>query len=349
MTFRTSIVLLLLFLAAVPVAQAQETVDLSGIKTYLIDNATALNTHAETLAATSAEYFALAEATNFDYSALWAANRVSVASALLAARDAWLVASPLYEQIEGVVAGVPSLSEFDVILDAGASGLEDPQGGVPFDLTLADGRVLERPGNLFGVLESTLWGTRLDYSSGIRADLNLNADTDFGELLPDANVLLAAATTMAQYTNELLSAAQDWQPTQEDAFTALVVMVPTMSEYFASWRDSRFVSGAASSQVDFVVISRLADIDDILGGLIVIHENVSPIVTGVDADQDAQIRQSLLDLQAYVVDLYAQEQAGRVFTPEEADLFGTEAQNRAQAIVGQITQVAALLNITLPE
>ncbi|MBC7810509.1 MAG: EfeM/EfeO family lipoprotein, partial [Burkholderiales bacterium] len=46
---------------------------------------------------------------------------------------------------------------------------------------------------------------------------------------------------------------------------------------------------------------------------------------------------------------YAEERAGRVFTAEEADIFGSEAQGRAQAITGQIAQVAALLDITLPE
>lgn len=332
----------------VPIS-AQENNDLSGIKTYLMDNAIALDDYTARIEAAAADYFALAEAVEFDYRALWAENRADVSNALVDARDAWLIASPLYEQIEGVVAGVPSLSEYDVILDAGASGAEDPEGGVPFDLNLADGRVLERPGNLFGVLESTLWGTREDYSTGIEADLNLNSDIDFGEVLPDAHVLLAAARTMKGYTADLVTDGQAWEPTEQDAFTALVVMVPTMSEYFAAWRDSRFVAGDASTQSDFVVISRLADIEDILGGLIVIYDNVGPIATSADAAQATLIEERLLDLQGYVADLYAQEQAGRVFTPEEADLFGTEAQDRAQAIVGQITQVAALLNIEIAE
>jgi hypothetical protein len=149
--------------------------------------------------------------------------------------------------------------------------------------------------------------------------------------------------------DELAAASNAWEPTTEDAFTALVVMVPTMSEYFAAWRDSRFVMGDASTQSDFVVISRLADIEDILGGLVVVYDSVSPLVTGADAAQDSQIRDGLLDLQNYVSDLYTQEQGGRVFSPEEADLFGSEAQGRAQAITGQIAQVAALLNIALPE
>jgi hypothetical protein len=341
--------LLILFAVMSLPVFAQDSANLDAIKTYLLGNVTELQANAARLEQAALQYYALAEGAGFDYTALWTNNRLAVTTSLLEARDAWLLASPLYEQVEGVVAGVPSLSEFDVILDAGASGAEDPEGGVPFDLNLRDGRVLERPGNLFGVLESTLWGTRADYSSGVAADLNLNSAHEFGELLPDAYVLLAAAESMNSYVAELLAASEAWQPTVEDAFTALVVMVPTMSEYFGSWRDSRFVMGDASTQVDFVVISRLSDIADILSGLLVIYESVSPLVASVDSAQDAQLRQDLLDLQAYVADLYAQEQAGRVFTPEEADLFGSEAQDRAQAITGQIAQVAALLNITLPD
>ena len=112
---------------------------------------------------------------------------------------------------------------------------------------------------------------------------------------------------------------------------------------------SRFVAGDEATRTDFAVISRLADIQDILGGLLVVYDSVSPLVAGVDPAQDGQIGQGLADLRAYVSDLYTQEQDGRVFMPEEADLFGSEAQARAQAITGQITQAAALLNIPLPE
>jgi len=98
-----------------------------------------------------------------------------------------------------------------------------------------------------------------------------------------------------------------------------------------------------------VVISRLSDIKDILSGLIVVYDSVSPQVVAVDAAQDEQIKRGLSDLREYVLALYAQELAGKRFTAEDADLYGTEAQSRAQAITGQIAQVAALLNITLPE
>ena len=100
-------------------------------------------------------------------------------------------ASPLYEQMEGIVAGTPSLVQYDVILDAGTSALESAEDAVPFDLTLPDGRVLPKPGNLFGVSESTLWGTYPEYSvPNLPADFDGDGKPGFGESLPDAKAHL---------------------------------------------------------------------------------------------------------------------------------------------------------------
>lgn len=72
-----------------------------------------------------------------------------MAKALDDAKKSWIAASPLYEQMEGIVAGVPDLADYDVILDAGTSAAEGGDNIVPFDLKLPDGRVLVKPGNLF--------------------------------------------------------------------------------------------------------------------------------------------------------------------------------------------------------
>jgi hypothetical protein len=329
-------------------AQSEE-LDLTPISTYLLEKLDTLKENTALLLEAAIAYYDLAEAADFDYEALWADEQAAVSEAVLAAKDAWIIASPSYEQVEGVVAGVPVLSEYDVILDAGASGEEDPEGGVPFDLTLRDGRVLERPGNLFGLLEGTLWATREEFTTGIAADLDGDGELEFGEALPEANALLAMAEALDSYTEDLVTAATEWEPNLTDAFTALVVMTPTMSEYFGSWKESRFVMGDESEQSDFVVISRLSDIQDILSGLIVVYDTVSPTVEEADAALHEQIDTGLADLLEYVADIYTQEQDGRVFTPEEADFFGTEAQDRAMTIAGQVTQAAALLDITLPE
>jgi hypothetical protein len=326
---------------------AQEAADLDAIKDYLLEKTAELQDSTATLVELAQQYYDLAEAADFDYEAL--AENPEAAQLLLAAREAWILASPQYEQMEGIVAGVPSLAEYDVIIDAGASGEEDPEEGVNFDLTLLDGRVLERPGNLMGVTEATLWGTHEDYSSNVWVDLDENGEQDFAELLPDAIVLLAGIETLNQYANELAESAEAWEPAESDAFTALVVMVPTMSEYFGSWKESRFVAGDDATRTDFVAISRLSDIQDILSGLQIVYDGVSPRVAEAGAEYEPQIREGLDDLYNYVADLYAQEQEGRVFTAEEADLFGSEAQDRAQEITGQIAQVAALLGIELAE
>jgi hypothetical protein len=333
---------------AVPAAAAQT--DLSGIKTYLLGKTGELKAATAELKAISDRYYDLAKAANFDYTALAKDKPAEVAKTIAEARAAWTKASPLYEGMEGIVAGTPSLAQFDVDMDAGASAAEDPESAVSFDLTLPDGKTLPKPGNLFGVTESTLWAT---FEAFRVKDVTLDIDGDgavgFGDALPDANVLKGGVDELAAQATKLNDAAAAWQPTESDAFTALVVMVPTMSEYFDSWKNSRFVAGDKSEQRDFVAISRLADIQGILGGLQIVHQNVSPLIQGVDKSQDAQIGKGLGDLKAFVADVYTQEQDGKRFSAEEADLLGAEAQNRATAITGQISQVAAKLNIKIEQ
>lgn len=334
--------------AAAEAATETEEVDLSGVKSYLIDQATALKESAATLKSHADAYYELADTAGFEYAMLWQEQADAIVAEVEAARAAWMEASPLYEQMEGIVAGTPTLASYDVILDAGASGEDDPENAVPFDLTLPDGRVLPKPGNLFGVLESTLWSTFDAYTvADVEADWNQDGTLEFGESLPDANVLKGGADAMDSYAGDLLASAEAWEPTTADAFTALVVMVPTMNEYFGSWRDSRFVLGEESTQRDFVAISRLSDIQDILGGLEIVYAELLPLVESVDADQAAQIGADLSGLRAFVADIYAQEQGGKQFTPEEADLLGAEAQDRASSITGRISQIAAQLGIEI--
>ena len=96
-------------------------------------------------------------------------------------------------------------------------------------------------------------------------------------------------------------------------------------------------------------VSRLSDIRDILGGLDVIYGGVEPLVATVDEGQSSQTGQELDDLIAFIGTSTTQEQAGDTFTPEEADTLGTEAQERATAIAGQVSQAAAELGIPIEQ
>ena len=328
-----------------PVSTAPQA-DLGELKKYLGTKTAALQTHATELQTAAASYYSRAEAANFDYNAL--ADDAAAREALNNARAAFLQANPAYETMEGIVGGVPSLAQFDVDLDAGSSAAEDPASAVAFDVTLPNGDVLKQPGNFFFLLESALWGTKPEWARG-EIDLDNNGTVEFGEVLPDAVVLTGLADGFAAQTNDLQAAGAAWEPTLSDAFTALVVMTPTMDELFGAWKDSRNVSGDSAASQQFVATSRLQDIVDILSGLQVIYDSVEPLATEADAAQSQLVGSSLNNLHTFVDDLRQQEAGGTRFTPEQAAVLGSEAQDQATAIAGQVSQIASKLDVEIAE
>ncbi len=325
--------------------------EFSGVKHYLEEHTESLVSFTNESHELAERYYELAEAEDFDLDRLQAQRADEVRPLLEQMKALWIAGNPYYEQVEGIVAGTPSLAEYDVILDAGSSAAEDPATAVPFDLTLPDGTVLEQPGNLYNLTEGALWGTLPDElrRPGKPTDLDGDGAVSFGETLPDPGLLLAASETFAQYAKELDAAGKAWEPSASDAFTAIVVMVPTMTEYFGQWKVSRFVAGDAASSKAFNVVSRLSDIRDILGGLEVIYRGVRPAVARVDDQTAAQTARELADLRAFIGDLHKREQAGKRFRPAQADTLGNEAQQRATAIAGQVSQSAARLDVEIEQ
>lgn len=323
--------------------------DLTGVKTYLTLHTVKLAGFTAGFRSLAEDYDELAAGVAYDHARLLSDHRAEIAPLLAKAKKLWTEGNPYYERVEGIVAGTPSLAEYDIILDAGSSKAEDPESAVPFDLELADGRVLEQPGNLFNLTEGLLWGTRQELTVRAKADLDADGEIAFGEALPDARVFTAAADAFDRYARELDTDAKAWQPTPSDAFTALVVMVPTMSEYFGQWKESRFVRGDAATGDSFNVVSRLSDISDIVSGLEVVYDGVEPAIAEVDAAAATQTRAELAGLAAFITDLRAQESSGRRFTPAQADRLGADAQERGSAVAGQVTQHAAQLGVEIQQ
>lgn len=324
--------------------------DLAAVKAFALEHAKALVAAAEELDTIAGRYFTLASGAGFDYEAALQANEQELPGLLLAAKDAWVAASTAYETDEGIVAGVPSLAEYDVWLDAGPTGEEAPDEARDWQLELADGTVLDKPGNIFHhLLEPAIWGTNEEFVA-LPADINGDGETDPDEVYPEANRFAAAAGALQEASTELLTAIEAWEPTLDDVFTALVVMIPTMNEYFEQWKLSVFVAGQEDAEVEsFIALSRLFDILGILTGLDFTYDSVGPLVIEQDTDLDAQIQAGFEELLTYVQDLYDQEQAGTTFTAEEADLFGSEAQDQATALSGQVAQAAALVGAEIAE
>ena len=334
-------------------SDAMVTVDLGAVKAYALENAGQMQAATSALADVAQDYHDRVEQARQDdpdvdpYAHLWAENQAEIQELVVQARDLWLEASTYYELDEGIVAGVPSLAYYDVWIDAGPPAAEAPDDALDWQLELPDGRVLDSPGNFFhNLLEPTLWGTNPDFT-GLPVDMDGDGVISVGEALPEAAILLGATQGLNAATIEMQSAINAWEPTLEDVLTALVTMIPTMNEYFEQWKESVFVTGSDSEQESFIAVSRLLDIKGILAGLSFTYDNIAPLVADSDTQLDQQIRTDFDTLIIYVDDLFTQEQEGVQFSPEEADLFGTEAQNLATALAALVAQAASDLNVSL--
>lgn len=328
---------------------AAGSADLGAIKDYLLAHTERLTRDVTAIQRDAEAYHALAEKAGFDYARLLAGDRQQVRALVRRMQDGFRKANPAYEEMEGVVAGVPELADFDVIIDAG-SDASDPENAVPFSIRTPAGRTFKQPGNFNYLIETSVFGTEQAFQAeGVRPDLDGDGTVEFGEALPDADFLVAAARDFTKNARALDAAAKQWTPTLADAFNAVVVMTPTMSEYFEAWKSSRAVAGAKATEKAFVAASRLQDIADILGGIVLIYDTIDPTVARVDGAQAAQIGKDLRSLHGFATDLQRREAAGRRFTAQDADTLGSEAQDRAEAIAGQVSQAAGRLRIELAE
>jgi len=330
-------------------ATAAGAADLAPVKSYLTDHAADLEAQIGLLKENADEYYRLAESVDFDYQRLLKEHGEEVAQILGDSKDVFVVANPAYEQMEGIVAGVPRLAHYDVDIDAG-SDASTPEDAVSFSLTTPDGRTLKQPGNLFFLTETALYGTNPDLlAKGVEGDVDGSGEVEFGEGLPDADVYKATLEEFDRQAQSLNEDAQEFEPTPSDALTSIVIMTPTMSEYFEAWKNSRFIAGEGAEELGFVATSRLSDIADILGGILVTYKGMEPMIAGENAQQAKQTQKELESLVAFASDLRDREQEGEKFTAKQADALGAQAQSQAEAIAGQVTQAAKQLEIELQE
>ncbi len=128
----------------------------------------------------------------------------------------------------------------------------------------------------------------------------------------------------------------------------MVVMTPTMSEYFEAWKNSRFVAGDKAKEKAFVAASRLQDIADILGGLDLVYDNIEDQIETVDEQQAEQTGDSLDGLIEFAEKLREEEAGGQASSPARRPT-PSAARPRAarRRSPAQISQAAGQLNIKL--
>ena len=173
----------------------EASTDLSAIKTYLLDHTQRLSRDVATMKDNAQQYHDLAEQSGFDTKKLLADHQPEVAKLLGDAKKTYVDANPAYEEMEGVVAGVPTLADYDVIIDAGGDA-SDPETAVPFSIKTEDGKTFKQPGNLFFLVESALYGTESKWSA--KGDVDGDGKVAFGEALPEPRFYLAAHVRVRQ-------------------------------------------------------------------------------------------------------------------------------------------------------
>jgi hypothetical protein len=329
-------------------AEASAT-QLEPVKGYLTDHSAELAKQVEALKQDADDYYALAESVDFDYRRLLDEHQPEVEEILNRSKESFVIANPAYEQMEGIVAGVPRLAHYDVDIDAG-SDASTPEDAVSFTLTTPSGKELKQPGNLFFLTETALYGTNPDVlAKGVKNDVDGDGKVEFSEGLPDADTYKATLDEFEEQAKSLDADAKAFEPTPSDALTAIVIMTPTMSEYFEAWKNSRFIAGDDATEEGFVAASRLQDIADILGGILVTYDGIEPMIAAENPQQAKQTRKELEELVDFASDLRDREADGEKFTAKQADALGAQAQAQAEAIAGQVTQAAKQLDIELQE
>src|SRR5262245_57121438 len=101
--------------AATTTGEMESMADLSGVKDYLLDHTGQLTGFTAQFKTDAQAYHDMAEASGFDYEQLWADNAAELTPLLEGMKNDWVEGNPYYERMEGVVAGTPSLAEYDVI------------------------------------------------------------------------------------------------------------------------------------------------------------------------------------------------------------------------------------------
>ena len=314
-----------------------------GVKAYLLTVARDVKAAADDLKRHADAYAVLIAEHNGNYAAAAKAEPKKMAELVLALREDYKrVDSFGYEYIEGIVAGVPSLADYDVELDAGlpAKGAGPDDDIAPVKIT-AGKLTLDREGSLNNFLiEPTVFGTNPRFAG---ASVTLKElDPQKPVRVPNAELIVALADYAVDGYARMLASAEAWQPTDKDCFEALAAMTPTLADYFEDWKESK-VSGSASGG-RFVAVSRVSDMRGIMASTRLIWQGLAEQVEPADAALAGTVSRGYDQILAFIDTVEAREHKGKL-TAEQIDALGSQAKEKADKLTAQVTEAAALMKI----
>lgn len=314
-------------------ADTNTATNAQSVKNYLIKTVESMKTASTDLVAASEEYNTLIQQHGNPQTALNKDNAKISALITRMQENYKKIDSFGYETIEGIVAGVDSLSHYDIYLDAGVPASEGPDDVANVVLTLSTGETIDKQGALFTyIIEPALWG----------GDQRWITTLDNNKTLPRPEVITAAAKDADLHIGKLLADSRAWNATVADLFGAMILMTPTLSDYFEDWKESRY-SDQKSGR--FQAVSRISDMRGIMQSCAVMFKAVKPSVETKDNALAKSIDTSFDEILAFI-DLISQRETQGTIKPAEIDELAAQAKEKTDKIVPQIEQSAALTGIT---
>jgi hypothetical protein len=239
-----------------------------------------------------------------------------------------------YETVEGIVAGVDSMAHYDIYLDAGVPASEGPDDVAPVILDLGNGKKIVKEGALFTfIIEPALWG----------GDKRWVVSVGDGKTMPRPEVLLAAAKDVNKKIGELVADANAWNASVSDCFGAMVVMTPTLSDYFEDWKESRYSKEKSGR---FQAVSRVSDMRGIMGSCQVMYDAVEKDVAAKDKALAKSVSSGFKEIMAFLDKIEDREKQGEI-KGAEIDELATQAKEKTDKLVPQIEQSAAVSGVKI--
>ena len=312
--------------------QAEETA--ASVKSYLLHKLEKVNAASEDFVINSEAYSALVAANGGSVEAAYKADPKKIDQLVAKMQENYKAMDSFgYETVEGIVAGVPSMAHYDIYLDAGVPASEGPEDVAPVVLDLGNGQKINKEGALFTyIIEPMLWG----------GDKRWVTPVDGGKKsLPRPEVLAAAAKDVNRKLGELLADAKAWNASVTDCFGAMVVMTPTLSDYFEDWKESRYSKEKSGR---FQAVSRVSDMRGIMGSCQVMYEAVEKQVAEKDKSLAKSVDSGFKGIMTFLDKIEQREKQGEI-KGAEIDELATQAKEKTDKLVPQIEQSAAVVGV----
>jgi Imelysin len=315
-------------------ARASDVQTAASVKSYLLKSLEKVTEASQDFVANSEAYSALIAANGGSIEAAYKTEPKKIEQLIAKMQENYKAMDSFgYETIEGIVAGVPSLADYDIYLDAGVPASEGPEDVAPVVLDLGNGQTIDKQGSLFTyIIEPMLWG----------GDSRWVTPVDGGKkLLPRPEILAAAANDVNKKLGELLADAKAWNASVSDCFGAMIVMTPTLSDYFEDWKESRY---AKEKSGRFQAVSRVSDMRGIMGSCQVMYEAVEGQVAEKDKSLAKSVDAGFKGIMGFLDKIEKREKQGEI-KGAEIDELATQAKEKTDKLVPQIEQSAAVVGV----